>query len=108
MQWKPDLTGFLLGNRNLFFFYPEMVLEAEINADSIDKFLATHGQEEWQLLGFLSTKELPFFPGYAELITNGTSDPGKWIARVHLPGDQGPDYRTLEIKRSQSSKRGDS
>lgn len=108
IQWKPDLKGFLVGNRNLFFFYPEMILEAEINPGSIDHFLATHGQEAWQLLGFLSPAELPFFPGYAELNTNGARDPKEWTARVHLPGDQGPDYRSLEIKRSQSPKQGDS
>jgi len=108
IQWKPDLKGFLVGNRNLFFFYPELILEsAEISPATIESFLATHGQEAWQLLGFVSPEELPFFPGYAELNTGGVNDPKQWSAKVHLPGDQGPDRRILEIKTSQSQGKGD-
>jgi hypothetical protein len=56
----------------------------------------------------LSPEELPFFPGYAELNTNGSGDPGQWTAKVHLLGDQGPDRRTVKIKRSQSQEQGES
>jgi hypothetical protein len=109
IQWKPDLKGFLVGNRNLFFFYPEMILEsAEITPESVEVFLATHGREAWQLLGFLSPEELPFLPGYAELNTNRAKDPRKWSAKLHLLGDQGPDHRTLEIKTSRSQSTGGS
>ncbi|MCI0416961.1 hypothetical protein L0222_29690 [bacterium] len=104
IQWKPDLKGFLVGNRNLFFFYPEMILEsAEISPAAVESYLASHGQEAWQLLGFLSPEELPLFPGYAELNTSGVSDPSQWTAKVHLPGDQGPDRRNLEIRISGES-----
>ncbi len=109
IQWKADLKGFLVGDRNLFFFYPEMILEsAEINPVTVESFLAGHGHEKWQLLGFLSPEELPFYPGYAELNTSGVMNPGQWTAKVHLLGDQGQESRVLEIKTSQNQGKGDS
>jgi hypothetical protein len=99
IQWKPALKGFLIGDRNLFFFYPDLFLESnEITPATIDSLLKTHGKENTQLLGFLTPDEMPFLPGYVELITHNEQDPGKWDARVHLLGDQGNEYRTLELK----------
>jgi hypothetical protein len=103
-QWKPDLKGFLVGDRNLFFFYPDLFLESgEITPASIDSFLKTHAKENMQLLGFLAPDEVPVLPGYIALITHHDTDPGKWEAHVHLLGDQGNESRTLELKLGESS-----
>ena len=100
-QWKPGLQGFLVGERNLFFFYPELLLESnEINPDTIESFLQSHGNEAWQLLGFLGLRQSVFLPGYLELNTQDDSEIEKWRARVHLLGDEGPEYRDLEIRMS--------
>lgn len=100
-QWKPGLKGFLVGERNLFFFYPELLLESnEISPGTIESFLESHGNEAWQLLGFLGPEESSFLPGYAELNTQDGLDIQKWRARVHLLGDQGPEHRNLQIRMS--------
>ena len=104
MQWKPDLKGFLVGDRNLFFFYPDLFLQSdEITPATIESFLKTHGKESTQLLGFVTPDELPFLPGYVELITHHEGDPGKWDARVHLMGDLENEYRKLELKVGESN-----
>ena len=107
MQWKPDLKGFLIGDRNLFFFYPDLFLPSEeITPATIESFLKNHGKENTHLLGFISPQELPFLPGYVELITHHEEDPGKWIARLHQLGDQQNEYRTVELKVGESNGNG--
>jgi len=99
MMWKPSLRAFLVGDRNLFFFYPDSIVEVlEINPATIDSFLEEHGNESMQLLGFLTPTQLPFVPGYLELNTGGKNEPGSWSAGLHLFGEQGEDRRNLEIR----------
>jgi hypothetical protein len=101
IQWKPSLKGFLIGDRNLFFFYPDLFLEVpEITPATINSFLEQHGKESWQLLGFLSPEELPALPGYSELNTGDRYDPIHWKARIHLIGEQGIEQRKLEVRLS--------
>lgn len=101
MQWKPGLKGFLIGDRNLFFFYPDSLLETpDTSVEAIDTFLKSNASEPLQLLGLLTPEEISFMPGYAELNTGNVNDPRQWRARVHLLGDQGPEYRKLEISMS--------
>jgi hypothetical protein len=101
LQWKPSLTAFLVGDRNLYFFYPDALIEvAEVTPASVDSFLTQHGNESLQLLGFLIPNELSNLPGYAQIVTGDVYDPDAWIALLHWPGEQGEERRTLEIKRS--------
>ena len=102
MQWKPGLKAFLVGDRNLFFFYPDLLLEtSEINPESIESFLGAHGKERIQLLGFVTPEKITPLPGYIELDTHNVFDPQKWDAQVHLLQEQGLESRKLEIKASQ-------
>jgi len=104
LQWKPSFTAFLVGDRNLNFFYPDSLIEVvEVNPASIDSFLAQHGKESLQLLGFISATELPFLPGYAQIITGNDPDPKQWKAVFHFLGDAGEERRPLEIKVSANS-----
>ena len=101
LQWKPSLTAFLIGDRNLYFFYPDALMEvSEVTPETIDSFLAQHGKESLQLLGFLTPGELTNLPGYAQLVTGDVYDPAHWEAVLHWPGEQGEERRKLEIKRS--------
>ena len=98
VQWKPGLKGFLIGDRNLFFFYPDTLIEADdFGPASIDAFLKANSSEGWQLLGFLTPAEIAFSPNFAELHTGNEKDPHQWHGRVHLLGEQGPEYRKLQI-----------
>ena len=107
IQWKPELKGFLLGDRNLFFFYPDSLLEtSDFSQSTVDSFLRNNAEENIQLLGFLTPVELDFHPQYAEVITGNTRDPHQWKGRVHLLGEQGPEYRTLEIAMSEGRVKG--
>jgi hypothetical protein len=107
MQWKPDLNGFLIGDRNLFFFYPDLVLESsEITPATIDLFLEAHRKESTQLLGFITPAEIQFLPGYVELITHQEQDPRNWDARVHLLAEEGTEFRKLELKLGEPNGKG--
>ena len=98
LQWKPSLTAFLVGDRNLYFFYPDALMEvSEITPATVDSFLAQHGKESLQLLGFLTPGELANLPGYAQLVTGDVYDPVGWKAVLHWP-DEGEESRILEIK----------
>lgn len=99
MQWKPGLKGFLIGERNLFFFYPDFFLEsADITPASIESFLSSHGKESSQLLGILTPEQVSFLPGFAELTTHDERDPQQWEARIHLLTEQGDEYRQLQLQ----------
>src|SRR5262245_22803349 len=101
LEWKPSLTAFLVGDRNLYFFYPDSLIEvAEVNPTTIDLFLAQHGNESMQLLGFLTPTELPLLPGYAQLITGDDPDPDRWKALLNFLSDSGEEKRILELTRS--------
>jgi hypothetical protein len=107
LGWKPDLKGFLIGERNLFFFTPETLVEApHIDVASIDSFLAGNSiGGRWELLGFLTPEELPAFPGYAQVSTNREYDPAKWKAKIYLMGEKDPETFLLEIRIAGSQKR---
>lgn len=100
LAWKPQLTAFLVGDRNLFFYIPEVIIETpEISASAIDEFLKRGALSgKWQLLGLLSSKEQEVFPGYAQVRTSGRPDPLSWDAKVHLWSEKGMEARSLEIK----------
>jgi len=99
IQWNPDLCGFLIGDRNLHFFYPDSVIEVpEISAASIDAFLAEHNREGLQLLGFIAPAEVSLIPGYVELQHGGEKQPEKWNAVLNSVGDHGEERLRLEIK----------
>jgi hypothetical protein len=100
LGWKSDLKGFLIGERNLFFFTPETLVEAShIDAASIDAFLSNNSiGGRWELLGFLTPEELPAFPGYAQVSTNRQSDPKKWKAKIYLMGEKDPELFPLEVR----------
>jgi len=99
LAWKPSLKAFLIGDRNLFFFTPDSLVEADaITPQSIDAFYQKSIPDQWQLLGYLTPEELPLQPGFAEIVTGGKPDPHEWIANVHLIGPEGPERRNLEIK----------
>jgi hypothetical protein len=100
MSWKPDLKGFLIGERNLFFFTPETLVEASnIDVASIDSFLSNNSiGGRWELLGFLTPEELPAFPGYAQVSTNRESDPKNWKAKIYLMGEKDPELFPLEVR----------
>jgi hypothetical protein len=101
LQWKSSLTAFLVGDRNLYFFYPDALVEVpEISPATVDSFLARHANESLQLLGFLTPNELSLLPGYAQLITGDISDPAAWKAILLWPGEHGEERRPLEIKTS--------
>lgn len=100
LGWKPELKGFLIGERNLFFFTPETLVEAShIDPASIDSFLSSNSiGGRWELLGFLTPEELPAFPGYAQVSTNRESDPKKWKAKIYLISEKDPELFPLEIR----------
>ena len=100
LGWKPDLKGFLIGERNLFFFTPETLVEIpSIDITSIDAFLSSKSIGGcWELLGFLAPEDLPAFPGYAQVNTNREADPRKWKARIYLMGEKDPELVTLEVR----------
>ena len=98
LQWKPDLRAFLIGDRNMHFFYPDSLVEiSEITPDSVEAFLAQHKDETMQLLGFLAPSQLPSIPGYVELHHGGQNDPSKWSANLNWLEDRG-ERRQLKIK----------
>ena len=100
LGWKPDLKGFLIGERNLFFFTPETLVEVStIDMQSIDSFLSRKSiGGRWELLGFLSPTELSAFPGFAQINTAGDDNPKNWKASVYLTGDKGAEAVPLEIR----------
>ncbi len=100
LGWKPELKGFLIGERNLFFFTPETLVEvSNIDTNAIDDFLSRRSiGGRWELLGFLGPSELPAFPGYAQVNTGGNQNPEKWKASVYLIGEKGPENVALEIR----------
>jgi hypothetical protein len=100
LQWKPTLTAFLIGHRNLFFFAPDSMIEvAEITPASIDMFLKEkHLPPDWQLLGFLAPELAPQLPGYARVRTAGNPQPPNWEAVVALLTESGLQDRSLEIR----------
>jgi hypothetical protein len=100
LGWKPELKGFLIGERNLYFFTPETLVEAPaIDLQSIDSFLARKSiGGRWELLGFLAPVELPAFPGYAQVNTFGSENPEEWKASVYLLGEKGPEAIPLELR----------
>ena len=103
--WKPDLTAFLIGQRNLFFFVPDSLFEVQnISAESIDQFLkAKRVPADWQLLGFLSATDIPQLPGYARIVTSGQSDPAQWRAVLAILEESGLQDRSLEIRQDKSA-----
>jgi hypothetical protein len=97
--WKPGLTAFLVGDRNLFFFTPDSLVEVEsINPQTIEEFYQRQAGDSWQLLGFISPSDISWQPGFAELNTGGSPDPAGWAAWVHLLAPDGPERRKLEIR----------
>jgi hypothetical protein len=100
LGWKPELKGFLIGERNLYFFTPETLVEASsIDLQSIDSFLSRKSiGGRWELLGFLTPVELPAFPGYAQVNTSGSENPADWKASVYMLGEKGPETVSLEIR----------
>jgi hypothetical protein len=100
LSWKPELKGFLIGERNLFFFAPETLVEASsIDPASIDEFLSRKSiGGRWELLGFLASSEVGTFPGYAHVNTSGSNNPKDWKASVYLIGKSGVEAVPLEIK----------
>ena len=99
LQWKPDLCAFLIGDRNMHFFYPDSIVEvSEITPATVDAFLEKNKDESMQLLGFLVASELPFIPGYVELHHGSHSDPSTWHAVLNWLSDSGEERRVLEIK----------
>jgi len=120
MLWRADLTAFLIGDRNLFFFTPDSLMEVEtIDPRSIDAFYREKSLGNWQLLGFLSPSQIfwqssasalgglpapspagwkPALLGYAEVNTNRAWEPARWNAYVHLLGAEGPERRKLELR----------
>lgn len=102
LAWKPDLKAFLVGDRNLFFYVPEVIIETpEITPASIDAFLkrgATGGA--WQLLALLSADEQPPYPGYAQISTSGNSEPRSWNAKVFLLSGEKLEAKNLEVRLS--------
>ncbi|HSP06847.1 MAG TPA: hypothetical protein VLR94_06690 [Acidobacteriota bacterium] len=102
LAWKPDLRAFLVGDRNLFFYVPEVIIETpDISPASIDAFLkrgALGGS--WQLLGLMSPEEQPPLPGYAQVCTSGRGEPLQWDAKVHLLSGETTEARMLEIRLS--------
>jgi hypothetical protein len=100
LGWKADLTGFLIGERNHYFFTPETLVEVpEINLESIDKFLSRGSiGAPWQLLGFLAPNEIDAIPGYAQVKTSGDPNPAKWSAKVYLLQDSRFEPSVLQVK----------
>jgi hypothetical protein len=99
LQWKPDLCAFIVGDRNMHFFYPDSIVEVpEITTAAVDVFLAQTQNESMQLLGFLVASELPLIPGYVELRHGSQQDSAKWKAFLNWLGDGGEERRNLEIK----------
>jgi len=100
LVWKSNLTAFLVGQRNLFFFVPDSLFEVEnISAESIDQFLKDKRiPADWQLLGFLSPDATSQFPGYARVLTSGQSDPAQWRAVIALSEESELKDRALEIR----------
>ena len=102
--WKPDLSAFLIGQRNLFFFAPDIALETEdLSPDAIDRLLDKRQfQENWELLGFLSPDSVPSVPGYAVVRTGSFQEPENWKASVYLSTEAGLELRTLEIQQTKT------
>jgi len=102
--WKPDLKAFLIGQRNLFFFTPDIALETEdLSPETIDRLLAERQFEEnWELLGFLAPDSLPSVPGYALVKTGSLPETKDWNASVYLSTDSGLELRSLEIKQTKN------
>jgi len=99
LQWKPDLCAFIVGDRNLHFFYPDSIVEvSEITPATVDQFLERNKDESMQLLGFVVASELPFIPGYVELHHGSHQDPSKWHAILNAMGDSGEERHALNIK----------
>jgi hypothetical protein len=103
LAWKPELKAFLIGDRNLFFYVPEVIIETpEISESAIDAFLQRGVLSgKWQLLGLLSGVEETPLPGYAQVCTAGNPDPRFWKAAVHLPAGNATERRNLEVRLSQ-------
>lgn len=102
LAWKPELKAFLVGDRNLFFYVPEVIIETpDISPDAINDFLKRGALgAQWQLVGLLSADEQEAFPGFAQVRTSGNRDPRSWEAKVHLWSDQGTETRMLQVKLS--------
>jgi hypothetical protein len=100
LSWKPDLNGFLIGERNLFFFTPETLVETtHIDIGSINSFLSSNSiGGRWELLGFLTPEDLPAFPGYAQVSTYRESDPARWKAKIYLMSEKDPELFPLEVR----------
>ncbi|HJZ10884.1 MAG TPA: hypothetical protein VJ521_01955 [Acidobacteriota bacterium] len=105
LVWKPLLKGFLIGNRNLFFFTPDSFVEAEeISAASIDAFLNdTPLPGHWQLLGFLAPTEVPSIPGYLHVYTGGAWNQVEWAAHMSIFEAAGTTLMKVEIRSGQAS-----
>ncbi len=90
LAWKPELTAFLVGDRNHYFFVPDSLVEVQsVSPETIDSFLGArdlNGQS--QLLGFLSPDELAPLPGYLFVRSARLADPGRWNAQVYLYGEK--------------------
>lgn len=101
MMWKPDLSGFLLGDRNFYFFAPDSFIEVpEISQEQIDGFLREKmaDPQEWELLGFISHRETPPIPGYVQVWTGASKDPEQWEAILYFLEDSRPVAKKLQIK----------
>jgi len=98
--WKPALKAYLIGDRNLFFFTPDLAVEAEeISPSYIDAFLCEKPVNgNWQLLGFLAPSELPAFPGYVQLNTGGSWTQKDWKADFYRYEVNAPERHALEIR----------
>ena len=103
LAWKPDLQAFLVGDRNLYFFVPEVIIETpDLSPSSVDALLARIAPaEKWNLLGMMSPGDQPEFFGYAQVRTNGIADPLQWDAGVAWAGESGTERRKLEVRISE-------
>jgi hypothetical protein len=88
---KPSIKAMLVGHRNLFFFAPDSAIPCEeITPAVVDEFLKKNRFDDLQLLGFLSSDEIPLETGFIHVQTSNSGDPEKWNAwvAVHESGSQ--------------------
>lgn len=89
LHWNPKLSAFLVGDRNLYFFYPEALVPVmEISPATVENVLEKD-MGSWQLLGFLSPQKIENIPGYVAVETKGSADPQRWSAHYSLPEENG-------------------
>jgi len=102
--WKSNASYFLIGNRNLFFFAPDSLIEtATVSAQSIDDFLAKDGfSSGYEFLGFLTPQVVDLPGGYLRVETHGSLNPLEWSAFLDFYEADGPSAKRLEIRVAES------